>query len=598
MPTYNQRIHLHGFLSATLALSLSFLSTGLWAQSMPTASAQSTSAPTIVNSNLNGNLFYQLLIAELELGNGQIGIAYSLVLNAARKESNEELFKRAVEIAVRAQAGNDALTAVQAWRKALPQSLDAVRSELQILLALNRIDSMGDTLSALIELTSETQRSELIISIARLFERSPNPAQATAFVEKLLAPYAQQLSTQTAVQLTMARMYLQERKTHLCLQIITQVLKKNPSSTVAAILAAELLPHETDAESLIIAYLQQMQPDAGVQLAYIQQLLAMHRSREAIERARTLTQQMPELAQAWLLLGMELFELGYKHEAQKPLIKYLELQVQNTSPTNPTSAIEPQTLGQASVLLALAKIAIDHAQYPAAQSYLQRITHPEKALDVQFHEALITAHQGNMEAAQKLVQAVTATEPEAILKKNLTEVRLLRQFERNPEALSLLQTLNQQFPDTPEVLYELAMTQESQGQFDAMEKNLRSIIKMRPNHAHAHNALGYSLADRDIRLTEALELIERALELMPGDPFITDSLGWAHYKMGNLSTAIALLRKAYSYRPDTEIASHLAEVLWVEGQKQDALKLWQQTLARDSSNKALLKTLKRLGVQL
>jgi Flp pilus assembly protein TadD len=598
MPTHTQRIHLHGFLSTALALSLSFLSAGLWAQATPTAAAQSTSAPTIVNSNLNGNLFYQLLIAELELGNGQVGIAYSLVLNAARKESNEELFKRAVEIAVRAQAGNDALSAVQAWRKALPQSLDAVRSELQILLALNRIDAMGDTLSALIQLTPETQRSELIISIARLFERSPKPAEATAFVEKLLAPYAQQLSTQTAVQLTMARMYLQERKTHLSLQMITQVLKKNPNSTVAAILAAELLPHESDAEALITAYLQQLQPDAGVQLAYIQQLLAMHRSREVIERARALTQQMPELAQAWLLLGMELFDLGYKHEAPKPLIKYLELQIQNTSSTNPMSATEPQTIGQASALLALAKIAIDQAQYPVAQSYLQRITHPEKALDVQFHNALITAHQGNMAAAQKLVQAITATEPEAILKKNLTEVRLLRQFQHNHAALSLLQTLNQQFPDTPEVLYELAMTQEAQGQFDAMEQNLRAIIQLRPNHAHAHNALGYSLADRGIRLTEALALIERALELMPGDPFITDSLGWAHFKMGNLSKAITLLRKAYSYRPDTEIASHLAEVLWIQGQTQEALELWKQAQAHDHNNSTLLKTLKRLGVQL
>ena len=550
--------------------------------------AQTNTATTPVNnSKLNSKLFYQLLIAELELGNGQVGISYSLMLDAARKNPSDELFKRAVQIAVQVQAGNDALIAAQAWRKALPESIEAVRADLQILLALNRLESMGESLTALIELTPEAQRSDLILSVPHLFERSPNPAQAREFVENLLAPFAKRPNTQTATQLAMARMYLQEGKTRLTLRIVSEVLDKNPASAPAATLAAELLRHEIQAENLVKAYLNQAQPDATVQLAYVQQLISTHRSREAIERARSLTRQSPELSQAWWLLGMELFDLNHRAEGQTALLTYLEKE--------PTSAT-PQTALQASALLALAKMAIVQSQFDAANAYLKRITLPEKALDVQFHAALILAHQGNMTAARQLIQSVTASTPELVIQTQLAEARLLRQFDRDKEALQVLQECNQKFPDTPEVLYEMAMTQEGLGQYESMEKNLRTLIGLRPNHAHAHNALGYSLADRGIRLNEALELVERALELMPNEPFITDSLGWVHFKMGHTATAIDVLRKAYAYRPDVEIATHLAEVLWVQGQTQEAIELWQQAQQLDKTHTTLLKTLKRLGV--
>jgi tetratricopeptide (TPR) repeat protein len=241
-------------------------------------------------------------------------------------------------------------------------------------------------------------------------------------------------------------------------------------------------------------------------------------------------------------------------------------------------------------------MAIVQSQFDAANAYLKRITLPEKALDVQFHAALILAHQGNMTAARQLIQSVTASTPELVIQTQLAEARLLRQFDRDKEALQVLQECNQKFPDTPEVLYEMAMTQDGLGQYESMEKNLRTLIGLRPNHAHAHNALGYSLADRGIRLNEALELVERALELMPNEPFITDSLGWVHFKMGHTATAIDVLRKAYAYRPDVEIATHLAEVLWVQGQTQEAIELWQQAQQLDKTNTTLLKTLKRLGV--
>jgi Flp pilus assembly protein TadD len=131
-----------------------------------------------------------------------------------------------------------------------------------------------------------------------------------------------------------------------------------------------------------------------------------------------------------------------------------------------------------------------------------------------------------------------------------------------------------------------------------METLLRRVIALKPDDAHAHNALGYSLADRGQRLPEARQLIERALQLAPGDPFITDSLGWVEFRLGNKDAALRLLRQAYASRPDTEIGAHLGEVLWALGQRDEARRIWRESKGRDAANEVLRETLARLRVDL
>jgi Flp pilus assembly protein TadD len=124
------------------------------------------------------------------------------------------------------------------------------------------------------------------------------------------------------------------------------------------------------------------------------------------------------------------------------------------------------------------------------------------------------------------------------------------------------------------------------------------VIRIKPDHHHAYNALGYSLADRNVRLEEARDLIKKALSLSPGEPFITDSLGWVEYRMGNRDEALRLLREAYHARPDPEIGAHLGEVLWVADQRDEARRVWRESRERDTNNEVLQETLKRLRVDL
>jgi Flp pilus assembly protein TadD len=161
----------------------------------------------------------------------------------------------------------------------------------------------------------------------------------------------------------------------------------------------------------------------------------------------------------------------------------------------------------------------------------------------------------------------------------------------------VLQAASQRFPDDADLLYEQAMAAEKVGQLDAMEAALRRVIALKPDHAHAYNALGYSLADRNLRLAEAKTLIEKALQLTPGDPFITDSLGWVEFRLGNREEALRLLRQAYKSRPDAEIGAHLGEVLWAMGQRDEARRVWAEASSRDAANDVLRETLVRLKVQ-
>lgn len=166
------------------------------------------------------------------------------------------------------------------------------------------------------------------------------------------------------------------------------------------------------------------------------------------------------------------------------------------------------------------------------------------------------------------------------------------------DGLKLFQNVSRPDQDKPSVIYTLAMLHERAGQPQEMEKLLRELIKREPKHAHAHNALGYHLADRNERLEEAKALIAHALALAPNDAHIIDSMGWVYFRLGNLKLAEQYLRQAQQLQPDAEISTHLGEVLWASGQQAEAESFFRSAFAVDPRNDVLANTLKRLGISL
>ena len=172
---------------------------------------------------------------------------------------------------------------------------------------------------------------------------------------------------------------------------------------------------------------------------------------------------------------------------------------------------------------------------------------------------------------------------------------MLAQAKRHQESFDLLQKAVQNIPDSPELIYDFAMSAERLKKYDVMETQLREVIKQRPDYAAAYNALGYSFADRNIKLNEAKTLIETALKLAPNDHYMMDSLGWVHYRLGNLKQAAEYLRKAYEIQADPEIAAHLGEVLWQQGLQTEAKKIWADALLINPENDVLVSTSKKFN---
>ena len=246
----------------------------------------------------------------------------------------------------------------------------------------------------------------------------------------------------------------------------------------------------------------------------------------------------------------------------------------------------------------LAQAAEQQGDFKAAEGWLAKVDTPARALEVQVRRASLLAKQGRLTEAIEMIRRAPEAGDEDARAKLIAEVSLLRDARQWTQASDILQRANERFKDDPDLLYEQSMMAEKLNRIDEMERLLRRVIELRPDHEHAYNALGFSLADRGLRLPEAKALIVRALELAPGEPFITDSLGWVEYRMGNLGEAIKQLRRAYQSRPDPEIAAHLGEVLWVSGQHEEARRILREGKSRDQTNDVLRETVVRLKVNL
>jgi Flp pilus assembly protein TadD len=203
------------------------------------------------------------------------------------------------------------------------------------------------------------------------------------------------------------------------------------------------------------------------------------------------------------------------------------------------------------------------------------------------------AGRGKLDEARQFLRESVATTPVERVQILIGEAQLLREAGRHDDAYKMLADGLAAEPAQTELLYETALAAERVGKLDVLERNLRQLIVLKPDYAHAYNALGYSFADRNMRLDEASQLIDKALQLAPEDPFILDSKGWVLFRQGDTTGAIDALQKALAIRADPEIAAHLGEVLWSAGRRDEAKKTWNDAVKASPANEVLVDTIKK-----
>ncbi len=541
-------------------------------------------------SGLDAELFYQLLLGELTVRGDEPGAGFALILDAARKTGDPALYQRAVEMAFQARSGDGALQAARAWKQAMPQSREANRYVLQILVALNRLPDSLEPLRTEITLAPAADRPAIIASLARTYGRAADKKQAATIVEQGLADWLNRPETGASAWSTVGRLRLGATDTAGALDAARRGQAIDPRAEGPALLALEIMdPKQPQAEAIVRKYMEG-KPLPEMRMGYARALLDANRQAEALAQLQVVTRERPDFPEGWLAQGTLLVQENQLGPAEAALKKYLEL-------VQAQPGGEERNRGQAQAFLSLAQIYEKRGDFAQAGAWLDRIENSQDLLQAQNRRASILARQGRMAEARQLIRALPERTPADARMKIMAEVQLLRDHKQYQPAYELLSQALAKAPADADLAYDQAMMAEKLGDFGQMERLLREIIAKKPDYHHAYNALGFSLAERNQRLPEAKQLIQKALEFAPGDPFITDSLGWVEFRMGNRAEALRILQGAYKDKPDPEIAAHLGEVLWSLGQREQAQAIWREGLLLNAENETLQETLKRLRVK-
>jgi Flp pilus assembly protein TadD len=556
--------------------------------------------PPVQNSNLNAVLFYQLLLGELNVRAGEPGSGFAIILDAARKTKDEALFQRATELALQSRSGDAALQAARSWKSSLPESQEANRYILQILLALNRVEEAGQALRASIFSLPLQEQSAAIGSIPRVFSRVQDKNFAAKVVEQALSAAIQNPETAATAWTTIGRMKREAGEIQPAAEAARSGHAANGKAPGPIMLALSLLnvvPSEV--QPMITRY---MAGDAlpDLRLGYARSLIDLNEMQLALVQLNLLSKQNPDFAPGWLFLGLLQTDLSQFAAAELSLQRFIKLNssTDTTNAANVTSGPSGTSGTDASgglseAYFALSQIAQKQGQLAQADQWLARISPDSDPLKIASRRAALLAQQGRKAEGLNLLEQVKVSNPQAAKQKALAISQWLRDDKQFNAALTTIEEALTKFPADTDLQSELAMICEKLGRYEQMESLLRGIMKAKPNDPHAFNALGYSLADRNTRLDEARQLILKAIQLAPRDPFIQDSLGWLEYRVGNTKEALRILEAAYKARPDAEIAAHLGEVYWILGQQDKAGSIWREGLLLKSDNETLLETLKQ-----
>jgi tetratricopeptide (TPR) repeat protein len=534
--------------------------------------------------------FYQGLLAEMSSLAEDFVQAHALMLNLARMSNDPQAYERATEFALRSRDGDTALLTARSWLKAFPVSHDAARYVIQILVGLNRLDETIEPLRADLAAYPLAERGAAITDVPRYFARVADKKRAATVVQSALAPELTRGKLGAFVWAAVGTTQLMASDPASALKSALNGARVEPTNRQIATLALYLVQAEkSPADEILDGFIKASGPvDGG--LAYVRRLVELARVEEAYAKSQTLTTLWPESAEAWLVRGTIAFQKKDLNATRVALARCAD--ILDKADAQAQVLIGNRVASQAYFLLAV--LAENDKDYVLANSYLDRLTNPEDQRRVSQRRVQMLLAQGQLDAAQELVSAMSDEGEEEARAKISAEVELLRARKDEAGAYRLLADAMVRFPQDPELAYEAAMSADKLKDVVAMEQILRKLIASHPDHYQSMNALGYALADRNVQLAEARALIQKALSFAPQDPYIIDSMGWVEFRSGNLSAANTLLRTAFEAKPDAEIAAHWGEVLWAMGQRDAAQQTWERGLQLNPDNETLRDTVRRL----
>jgi tetratricopeptide (TPR) repeat protein len=525
---------------------------------------------------LSEPLLYQYLIAEVALQRGQVAIAARNFIELARRTRDPRLARRAMEVAGAAQLPEAAIEAARIWHEADPSSAAALQSVTALLISAKRIEDAEPYVAKLIA-SRNGNAAGAFMQLGRLFAANPDKAENLRVVRQLAEAYPRLPQAHFAI----AQAARAANDDAAALAAIRQAAVLQPDWDVAALFEAEILRIDApdEAAKRLGSYVTAYPERKDVRLSYARLLAGMRRTADARAEMEKLLADSPKDADVLYSVGLLAHQIKDYATAESCMKRLLEIGYRDA----------------ATVRYILGQIAEDQRKWPQAIEWYESVERGEYFLAARLRAAQVLAKQGSLDGARAYIRRIPVADDRQRAQLIVAEAQLLRDANRTAEALAFLEQALGKEPEQPDLLYDYALTAEKLQRYDALEEKLRKLIALQPNHAHAYNALGYSFAERNLRLGEARKLIEKALEISPDDYFIVDSMGWVLYRQGDVKGAIDWLRRAYNGRADGEIGAHLGEALWVGGQREEARRVWDEALKNYPDNDLLLQTVKRFG---
>lgn len=557
---------------------------------MPEAEEIQLRAGQLPEVTLTSNIVFRILAAEISAQRSAFIPAGKTMLDLAKEVGDVRLARRALEFYLAGGNLAGALESSRLWLKFEPDDAEALSTEMTLSAASGQTSGLTSALRKKID--EARDKTAAIGQAMAILGRVPDKRAGLAILI-------------TVLQESQARDTL---PAHIAISDLARAAGDAPRALSAAKAALNVAPRSEDAAMRVFEY--GLAVDAQQAFRDVQGFAAAHPKARRLRlllatqwaERREFDSAMAELV-AMAKLDPEDIDLVFMQgqiayrakrlpEARNLLEQYVSRQSQRQSGASDEGS------GLVDAYQLLSRIAQDQGFFDDAVRLLDNIQEPSARHNARVRQAAIRAQQGRVDDALAILDT---SDPQSLEEEVLTAsagAQMLREAKRPLEAIKRLEAANERMPDTVEIKYELAMMYERNERLNDTERLLREVIALDPGHAHSYNALGYSLADRNQRLPEALKLITRALEIAPNDPFIMDSMGWIKFRLGDYVTAVQYLEKAYRVRPEADIAAHLGEALWMLGQRDAAIEIWKKALAKEADNATLQETIKRLGVRL
>lgn len=517
---------------------------------------------------------YFILAAELAGQRGQYEAALDNYLKAAKLTQDVKVLQRATQIALYLKQTDQALETASQWQQREPGSVEARRLTAMLLLKAGRMDEAFEQLTALLEMPGVDVENTLI-DLVKLMGTDVSKQDGAQLMRRLVERFPRMAELYFAS----ALLAVDRGEYPMALAETDKALALRHDWSRAHLLQAQVMVRmgqSQKAREVMRAALQSDPANLRLRLIYAQFLAKAGDLRGAEKELEKILAKDPRNEDATLGLAMAQLERGQEAKARQLFESLAE---------------SPNRRMQAYFYLGLMDARKNHLQ--SALAWFDKVADGPVAFDARVNAVTALVSLGQIPEARRRLADTRKEFPQEALRLYLLEGELLSKSKDYAGAFELLSQALAEMPGQPDLLYTRALVAEQLGRTDVLEADLRAVLEKNPDDANALNALGFTLADRAERLDEAQRLISRALELKPGDPAILDSYGWVLYRLGDKPAAADYLRRAYDLVKDPEMGAHLGEVLWESGKRQEAKKVWMESLRKNPEHKELKKVIAR-----